>query len=478
VASASAAGPDAVSRLSWALRRYAGVVVGATVLTALLVQLIAPPAEPEEYHAPALVVAQQLEGVRAEHLPRMAEAIFSGNNVAQETVRRTGLPIRSDELVPDYAWVEVVEGTVVMRVLGAAEDPRLASAIATTAAETLVDELNRLGPGVGVFALQEPAPVPEDPAPRPRRIPPALLGLVGGVILGVGLAFLLLVLRRPVIEVDEALALIDEPLVGVLELSRGGHYDPIEDVSGGIALVDELYPRRREVQVLVAANEEATRSQVSMALTRILATLGPVFVVTARDRAGQRAARVLQGMDNVRLLEDPGESSPAYQPTQSVRPIPVVADGHPSVRLMLPSSVRPVLVVREGISAQELRQAVRHLQPQQARGIIWVASRGGVGLGFLRRFLSGRHGGQPEVRERPESVDGGDEAAAPREPSDAAGREGDDATRRTLALLDENGARDGSPAPNGEVGQPTDEGAHTAESSRASSSTEAGTTHR
>jgi hypothetical protein len=387
---ASPAGPDAVSRLWWALRRYAGVVIGATLLTAVAVAVIAPPAEGDEYHAAALVVAQELDGVRAEHLPRMAEAIFSGNNVAQETVRRTGLPIRSDELVPDHAWVEVVEGTVVMRVIGAAEDPRLAASIATTAAETLVDELGRLGPGVGAFSLQETAPVPEEPAPQPRHIPPFLLGLVGGAVLGVGLAFLLLVLRRPVIEVDEALEIIDDPLIGVLELSRAGHFDDVEDVAGGIALVDELYPRRREVEVLVAANEATTRSQVSVALARVLATLGPVLFVTSRDRAGRRARRFLRSVENVQLLDAAEERSAGLQQVQGHRPLPVVADGHPSVRLMLPSSIRPVLVVREGISAQRLRRAVRHLQPQQARGILWVASRGGPATGILRRLVHGR----------------------------------------------------------------------------------------
>jgi hypothetical protein len=384
---AESAGPDAVSRLWWALRRYVSVVVAGTLLTVLVAVTLSPPPPPEQYHASALVVARELVSVRAEQLPRLAEAIFAGNNVGQRTVREVDLPIRAEELVPTYANVEVVEGTVVIRVIGMAEDRRLASTIANESAEALVSELDRLGAGVGTFALQERAPVPLDPAPQEVRIPPTLIGVVAGLILGTGLAFLLLVLRRPVIDVDEAVAVVDEPLVGVLELSRSGHFDAVENVPGGVALVDAIYPRRREIQVVVGANDPMVRSQASVILAQVLATVGPVVVVTSRDAASRRASRFLRGQPNVRLLQDHQDAPPV---DERDRPIPVVADGRPSVRFALPSTVQPILVVREGIPLHQLRKAARHLQPQQAQGILWVANRGGPGIGLLRRLLGRR----------------------------------------------------------------------------------------
>lgn len=381
--------PDAVSRLAWAFRRYLGLVFGLILLMVVLVAVLTPAAPADEYESRALVVAQRLEGVRAEHLPRMAEAIFTGNNVARQTVAETDLEIRPQELVPLYAEIEVVEGTVVMRVIGRSVEPRLAADIANAAAQALVDELERLGPDVGSFALHETAPVPQDPAPGPMRPPPLLLGLLTGVIFGLGGAGLLLVFRRPVITLEEAVDRVGAPLTGVLELSRGGHFDALEDVPASVPLADELYPLRREVNVVVAANNATTRSQVSVALARVLARSGPVVVIAARDRAGRRAARLLRNIPQVRML---GPQAASRTLDQSARghegPVPVVADGRPGTRFALPTSLEPVLVVAEGVPEQRLRRAVSHLQPQRPRSLVWVAPRGGMVRGFVRRLLA------------------------------------------------------------------------------------------
>lgn len=441
---------DAVSRLSWALRRYLGLVVGLALATAIAVTVVAPPAPADEYETTALVVAQRLDGVRAEHLPRMAEAIFSGNSVARRTVAETELEIRPEELVPDHARVEVVAGTVVMRVVGVSVDPRLAADIANEAAAALVDELGRLGPGVGTFALQESAPVPQDPAPRPLRIPPSLLGLLGGAVLGVGAAGLLLVLRRPVIDVDAAIELVDGPLLGVLDLSRAGHFDDPEDVAGSVPLADELYPRRREIQVMAATSNAHVRSQVSVLLTRVLTTFGPVLLVAARDRAGQRAARFLRAVPGVRLLTDRGDGSPSDPPT-AIDPIPVVVDSRPSTRLTLPTSVLPVLVVAEGVPEERLRRAVNHLRPQQAQGVVWVASRGGVARGLVRRLLAGppreRIGGPVPADETVSAPADHDEpaAAAPREAPGTVGPSSTTPSWSAAADADDEAARRAGP---------------------------------
>jgi hypothetical protein len=415
---ADPSGPDAVSRLWWALRRYLAVVVGATLVVTVMVTSVAPGPEPDEYHSVALVVAQELEGIRPEHLPRLAEAIFTGNNVAQQTIRELDLPIRPEDLVPDHARIEVLEGTVVIRVIGVSQDPRTAADVANAASEALMEELDRLGPGVGTFALQERGAVPSGPVPRPMRIPPLLIGLMGGAVLGVGVAFLLLAVRRPVIDVDDAVAVVDQPPVGVLELSQAGHYDRLEAVAGSAPLVDEIYPQRREAVVIVGAHGSATRSQVSVQLVRMLAMLGPVAVVPARDRAGRRAERYLRGVANVRVLkaptdaprregrskappmQEPADAPVLARPTQSTSSIPVVSDGRPSVGWVLPATARPVLVVREGTSRQQLRKAIRHIQPQRPRGVVWVANRGGPIMGALRRMREGAPPPMPRAERR------------------------------------------------------------------------------
>ena len=386
---ADASDPDVGSRLWWALRRHLGVLVLTTLLTVTVAVAMAPTDdESEEYEAASLVVAERLDGIRPEHLPRMATAIFAGNTVATETVRRAGLPLEPEQLVPHHARVEIVEDTVVVRVVGTASQAREAAAISTVAAEVLVEELNRLGPDVGVFFVQETASAPDLATTQLGRPSPMILGLLGGALLGLGLVSLGVLWRRPVIHADEALSRVDAPLVGLLERRRAGHADTVGGLAGGLALVDELYPRRREVQVLVAASRPAVRSQVGATLATLLATAGAVVVVPARDRAGRRAARHLRQIPEVHLLEGAAGAREGDLPTRHLQPIPVVADGHPGVRLRLPASVRPVLIVPEGIPARQLDRVVRWLRPQQLRGVVWVAGRGGVVAGLLRRLPS------------------------------------------------------------------------------------------
>jgi hypothetical protein len=147
--------------------------------------------EPDEplYHAEALVVASQLE-IRVESFPRTAVAIFNGGTVAALTVERVGTGVLPTDLIPDIVTAEPLENTWVVKIDALHPDPELAALYANAAGQALAEELNRVGPGLGEFALQIEATVPTIPLAGPRLLI-IVLSVVAGVASAVGLATLI-----------------------------------------------------------------------------------------------------------------------------------------------------------------------------------------------------------------------------------------------------------------------------------------------
>jgi capsular polysaccharide biosynthesis protein len=358
--------------LWWAARRYIGLIVLVPLVGAILLGLFVPSNTPEpSYRASALVVATELNEIRADHLPRMVEAIVSGHNVPRLALERTGLEATPAEF-REMVEVETIAETVVIRVSGLAPEPELAAEITNATAAALVGELNRIGPEAATFAIQEAAARPDELEPRPTTIPPWLIGGVVGFLLAVGVVLLLVVVRRPVLTPEHAQELTGLPVLGALRLQHPSVEQGPDEAEGVVDLVLRLYPRRNECMIFLGPGQPRSRAQVSLLVARAVALNAPVMYGPGRDRFGRRSARIAEahGIACTDLAERAASAEG-----------PVVIDGPWSdeVRLRRPGSL--VLVLTEGVSSGAVaRYLATRSRPMD--GIVWAAE-----LGLLRSRL-------------------------------------------------------------------------------------------
>lgn len=182
------------------------VLVMASIIT---ISQLRQPNEPQ-YQTEALVVATELE-IRIDSFPRTAVAIFNGGTVANLAAQRAGTGIDPRDLIPHIVMIEPVENTSVVEIDAIHPDPELAALYANAAGQALVDELNRIGPGLGTFALQVRAPVPLEPLSQ-SILPTILFSAVAAVLFVTGLAALATMTRpslRP--SLADATVVANEP---------------------------------------------------------------------------------------------------------------------------------------------------------------------------------------------------------------------------------------------------------------------------
>ncbi|MDP8899833.1 MAG: hypothetical protein M3N33_01535 [Actinomycetota bacterium] len=369
---------DALSRLSWALRRYFWVMGMATAFALAVAAAGSAAFAPREpgtaYQARALVVATTLE-VRTDQLPRLATAVFRSTAVARAAVRRGALPYVAEDLVPDYADIEPVEDNVVVFVDGTAHEPALAARVANAAAEALVDELNDLGPGVGTFDIHQRAAAPTRPVSEPAIPLPLVAGMAAGPLLGLGLIVLLTVVRQPVLRPSEAEAILGVPAVRV-HLPRSWRRATPERVIGLSALVKTVFPEHRGMVVVFSCHADRQVPTLVSLTAKVLERYGPVQVVT---RSSTEELAELEA----RTLTD--GSGPARSPAS------IVAEGPPlaswDVPQFLPPTARALLVAPEGVPRSALRSALDQFLPHELAATAIVATSQGVLRSALRSAL-------------------------------------------------------------------------------------------
>lgn len=212
------AGQSPSAQVLWGLRHYGSLIAVAGLglgIGAPAVQSLQPPV----YEAEALVVATQLE-LSSETLPRYAEAVFDSGSVARDVASDPRIDIAVESLIPDSVDVVTALDSVALVVVGHDPDPQTAVVLANQAARAFVMELNRPGPGVGTFAIQDLADVPEEPTSDLLSTPVgAAVGAITGIIFGVGLVALLIAVRRPVVSAEDV-ASLGLPVLGFVQLPR------------------------------------------------------------------------------------------------------------------------------------------------------------------------------------------------------------------------------------------------------------------
>lgn len=120
----------------------------------------------------------------------MVEAVRT-RPVAQEVIDKLGLQMTPEAFLRNLD-AEQVGGTQFVEVSYKASDPEMAQRIANTVADTFSEQVSEVSPSASSITatVWERAPVPTVPV-SPDPIRNSLLGLVLGIMLGLGLVFLL-----------------------------------------------------------------------------------------------------------------------------------------------------------------------------------------------------------------------------------------------------------------------------------------------
>lgn len=383
-------------RLLWALRFHRRALALAALLPLLLTAgaiarlVLAPPI----YTATAAVIATDLE-FSAERVPRLAAAVASQDSVLAEVVRRGQLPWSVDQLRDEHLAVSPIEDNVLIVVEGSAEQPRLAVRTANGTAEVLAAALQRSGTEA-TFSVQERAVR----AVREGVLVPvavtAVAGLVATAAVVVGLALLLLALRRPITSPGEAAQSTGMAVLTVLDLPRRGR--PRWPVSGLAPLRRSLDGRNAHTVVLTSTPDGAPyRTAVAESYAHLLGLHGDATLVPCGS--GRPLPPAMLDTSRV-VLHDRGQVLPADAGA-------VVVDGLDDEQAVwresLPSGAAGVVVVVEGARQDDAARAVARFSPEDLAGLVFVARRGARrrvragGAGRPSRWVDGRAAGAVAV---------------------------------------------------------------------------------
>ena len=389
----SATDNDAFSRLWWGIRRFWPVLAIALVLglTASSSSAVREGlSTTADYEATALVVASVLE-IDAEHLGRTADAVFTSGDVAEEVAEELD-DVAVGEVIPSHVRLEPVVDTVALRVIGAAPDPGEAADLANVAADALVTALNDIGPGLGVFVLQDPARPPTVRSAQPAVVLPVLLGTIGGLLLGIAAISLLLVMRRPVLSPDEASAITGVEALAVLTVPRRGRAIVPESIGGLALLSRRLYSSAGPAAAAIVGSggDRALRLEITRLLARLVARRRHVYVLAAEEDRGE-ALDALAAVDSsvtvvtswlrdrlrasdVALRMEDGDAPVLFSVSASDYDVPQ----------LLPDDARAALLVAEGAKASTIEAAAKQFVPGDLLGIVFVRRR------RLRRDVAAR----------------------------------------------------------------------------------------
>src|SRR5829696_1575267 len=359
--------PAGGSRLLWALRHYAWVVL-VCVLALAAAPLMLPPAAPQ-YQAAALVVARQVT-VPRDVLPQMAEAVFASGAVAAN-VAGESVSGRADGLIPDRLSVVAGEDSIALVVQARDPDPATAERMANLAADAFVVEMNRPGAGVGEFLLQAPAVLPTEPLEEAPPTVRAAVGALAGLVLGLGLVALAGAVRRPVITVHDVQTAAGVPLLGTVNLparAEGKYAGPlgVPAIMGVARWLAALPPGRL---LLISPPGAATWTRQRM------------FVMVGVALGALRTVRV-EGppelVDAIQELAISDQTPGDLEDTQGagVREL-VVVDGGSSLELVDPATTRVsvVAVAPLGIPGRRLRALAAEYVGGGLVGVVLVDAR-------------------------------------------------------------------------------------------------------
>jgi capsular polysaccharide biosynthesis protein len=218
--------------LLWVIwRRLWVVLLVATVLTGAAVGFSL--AQTPMYEASIKILVGQKRGtsetpVGVYDLQQLTQTMAEGINsrpVAEATIRQLGLQVTPEGFLANLS-VEQVPETQFLRVVYRDPSPQRAQRVANTIGKVFAEQVSEVSPSASAITatVWERAVVPHTPvSPNPLRN--GLLALMLGLMLGVGLAFLLEYLDHSWRSPEEVERISGVPTLGIIpvvEVSKGG----------------------------------------------------------------------------------------------------------------------------------------------------------------------------------------------------------------------------------------------------------------
>jgi hypothetical protein len=341
-------GTDVFATLVWGLRRYVLMIIAMVVALGVLVP-VALAQRTAQYQATAQVgPSAKLELPNMDPLPRIAESVFT-NGAVEETIRKMlGQP--KGNIIPSKVQLIAAQDNIVLEVVAHASNPQQAMDIANQAAATFVLELNRYQNSVASFSLTHKAILAKKVPRLAGGYASVALGLLAGLLGGIGLVGLLLVIRRPVVDVSAAQLVTGSPVIGRISLPRHGPVQVTQDRAIG------LLGRRlvhAAATIHVAAPSQSQADQFAGLLTEVFGRM-PVIARPPKKNGGQ--------------------------PNSSASPLPKVLAPRGLDEWFCARDERSytVLLAPEGISARKLRLFAEGHDTGAPTGVVMVStSRGG-----------------------------------------------------------------------------------------------------
>jgi hypothetical protein len=248
-------GSDVFATLMWGLRRYVLLVLATVLALGVLVPVVLS-RRTAEYQATAQVGPNApLVLPNTNPLPRIAESVF--NNGAVEEGIRTLLHQPTGNIIPSKVQLIAAQDNLVLEVVAHARTPSQAMQIANQAATTFVLELNKYSASVAPFSLQHKAILAKKVPKVAGGSASIALGLIAGLLAGVALVGLLLVFRRPVVDVSTAQDVTGSPVIGRISLPRRGPPGAADDRGIGLLCRRLLAASASTIQVAAPSQGQA-----------------------------------------------------------------------------------------------------------------------------------------------------------------------------------------------------------------------------
>lgn len=194
---------DLVEYMRIILKRKALII--AVTLLCLLIAVILTARQAPVYKASAELLVTQKQGVSSdqqvrdpyqaallyEKMTKTFSELLKGRVVAEEVIARLGLDADADDVLKMVS-AEPVEDTQLIKVTVNSSNANMAAEIANTFGIVLAERVSDIESSANplvVIKVVEPATVPREPF-SPRPFQNAIIAVMFGLILGVGLAFL------------------------------------------------------------------------------------------------------------------------------------------------------------------------------------------------------------------------------------------------------------------------------------------------
>ena len=339
-------GNDVTGVLAWGLRKYAWVVALFIVGLGIVIPATLQQA-PAQFQAEAQVgPIRTLRLPNLDVLPRLATDVFQSVPDSEEVKLAAGVEA-GESLTAEELELVAAQDNIIFRVVARSTSAEVAQDTANVAAARFAQELNVYSQPVGSFAVTRLAVEPTDPVPRLAGPMAWGLGTAAGLVAGVGAVGLILLMRRPVIDVAAAGEVSGTTALGRITLGRHG-----ASATGLTQLCHRIVSEPTGLVLMVGpGNTRRERRDLAGELATWLNRVRRVVYMGSRepvDEYGSASLAAFSDDDQLIIIDDASPVEVATRPDEALT----------------------LLVVREGISSAALREQVQQYLDGEGAAVV------------------------------------------------------------------------------------------------------------